>query len=152
MIEPIIYLGISLLFACLVVWAVMPLVLRRTARSTARQHEVVFQSLAKMQDETNRLREELATSARTLEMIVEQLKKKVASQRVELDKNSDVVNRLKIERDMLKIDVATLQSQVHQHEQFRATEVIKKTSQQAEDENDHYAPQLFEATGRKSAS
>jgi len=127
----------------------MPLVLRRTARSTARQHEIVFQSL---QDETNRLRDELATSARTLEMIVEQLKKKVASQRVELDKNSDVVNRLKIERDMLKIDVATLQSQVHQHEQFRATEVIKKTPQQAEDESDHYAPQLFEATGRKSAS
>jgi hypothetical protein len=115
----------------------MPLVLRRMGLSTARQRETAFQSLAKMQDETNRLRNELATSARTLEMIVEQLKNKVTSQRGELDKNNDVINRLKIERDMLKIDVATLQRQIYRHEQFRATEVIKKTPQHAEGENDH---------------
>jgi|SRR5262245_59520263 len=121
----LIYLGIGLQFTCLIVWTVMPLVLRRTARSTARRRKIVFQ-LAKMQYEMNELRDELAASARTLETTVEQLKNKVAGQRVELDKNCDVINRLKIERDMLKIDIATLQSQVHQHEQFRATEVINR--------------------------
>jgi len=47
-------------------------------------------------------------STRRLEMSVEQLKNKIATQLVDLGKKNDVINRLKIQRDALKVEVIAL--------------------------------------------
>jgi len=56
----------------------------------------------------NELRAEVATSPRSLEEIVQQLRDKVATQSAELAKNNEAISQLKIERDILKIEVDAL--------------------------------------------
>jgi hypothetical protein len=112
MIEPFLYIGIGFLFAGLIVWAAMPYVRARTERLTARRLEAALQSLAEIRAQKNRLRAEFATSTRRFEQTVEDLKNKVTSERVESGRKSDAVNRLKVERKMLKLEVVALQSQV----------------------------------------
>ena len=51
-------------------------------------------------------------STRRLEINLEQLKNKSTGQVVELGKRDDVINRLKIQRDALKVDVITLKAQL----------------------------------------
>jgi len=51
MAEPIIYLGISFLFAGLIAWAVMPLVRSRTARLTAQERDAARHMLSQIQAE-----------------------------------------------------------------------------------------------------
>ena len=58
------------------------------------------------------LRAEFAMSTRRLEINLEQLKNKSTGQVVELGKRNDVINRLKIQRDALKVDVITLKAQL----------------------------------------
>src|SRR3974377_2494709 len=58
------------------------------------------------------LRAEFAMSARRLEIIIEQLKSKAAGQLVQLSKKSDFINRLKIEREGLKVELVDLRAQV----------------------------------------
>ena len=112
MIEPFLYIGIGFLFAGLIVWAAMPYVRARTERLTARRLEAALQSLAEIRAQKNRLRAEFAMSTRRFEQTVEDLKNKVTSERVESGRKSDVVNRLKVETKMLKLEVVALQSQV----------------------------------------
>jgi hypothetical protein len=112
MIEPFLYFGIGFLFAGLFVWAVLPYVRARTERLTAQRLEAALQSLAEIRAQKNRLRAEFATSTRRLEQTVEDLKNKVTSERVESGRKSDIVNRLKAETKMLKLEVVALQSQV----------------------------------------
>ena len=112
-IEKIMYLGIGFLFAGLIGMAVMPLVHGRAVRLTIRRLEAALpQSMAEILADKDLLRAEFAMSTRRLEMSVEQLKTKSTSQLAELGRNGDAINRLKVERDALKIEIVALKTQV----------------------------------------
>ena len=100
MIEPLIYLGISFVFAGLIVWAIMPLVHRRAARSFEARQKVTLQS-------PDHLSADIAPSP-NLDEIVGQLKDKVAGQSAELDKNAKTITQLNVDRDLLKVELDAL--------------------------------------------
>jgi hypothetical protein len=109
MIETIMYVGIGLLFGCLLAVAVVPLVHNRAVRLTVRQLEGRLpQSIAEIQADKDLLRAEFAMSARRFEIIIDQLKNKITNQLVELGKKSDLINRLNLERNELKAEVMNL--------------------------------------------
>jgi hypothetical protein len=113
MIESIMYMSIGLLSGCLIGVAIMPLVHGRAVRLTIRQLEAALpQSIEEIQADKDLLRAEFAMSTRRLEMSVEQLKNKIATQLVDLGKRNDVINRLKIQRDALKVEVIALKIEV----------------------------------------
>jgi hypothetical protein len=113
MIEKIMYLGIGILFAGLIGVAVMPLVHGRAVRLTIRRLEAALpQSMEEIQADKDLLRAEFAMSTRRLEMSVEQLKTKSTSQLAELGRKGDSINRLKVERDALKVEIVALKTQV----------------------------------------
>ncbi len=103
MIESIMYFGIGFLFAALSVLVVVPLVHGRAVRLTTRRLEgAIPSSKAEILARKDLLRAEFAMSTRRLEMNVEQLKTKNASQLAELGKKGDAINRLKIELGTLR--------------------------------------------------
>lgn len=102
MIEPLIYFGISLLFAGLIVWAVMPLVHRRAAR--------LFEARQQVESRSQHLNNDLAP-LRDQDEIVELLKDKVAGQNAELDNNVKTITQLNIDRDLLKVELDALRIQ-----------------------------------------
>jgi hypothetical protein len=113
MIETIMYFGIGFLFAGLIGVAVMPLVHGRAVRLTIRRLEAALpQSMAEIQADKDLLRAEFAMSTRRLEMRVEQLKTTGTSQLAELGRKGDAINRLKVERDALKVEIVALKTQV----------------------------------------
>jgi len=113
MIESIMYFGIGFLFAALIGVVVIPLIHARAVRLTVRRLEdSIPQSMAEIQADKDLLRAEFAVSTRRLEMSIEQLKNKTASQLAELGKNGDVINRLKIERDAQNIEAVLLKAKV----------------------------------------
>ncbi len=98
MVEPIMYLAIGFLVSMLCGLMIMPLVHNRAVRLTIKRLEAATPlSMAEIQADKDQLRAEFAMSARRLEMSVEQLKRKTASQSAELGKKADAINRLKIE-------------------------------------------------------
>jgi hypothetical protein len=113
MIEPMMYMGIGFLCAALIAVAVLPLVHDRAVRLTTRRLRATLpQSIKEIQAGRDLLRAEFAMSTRRLEISLEQLKNKSTGQVVELGKRNDVINRLKIQRDALKVDVITLKAQL----------------------------------------
>ena len=113
MIEPVMYMGIGFLCAALIAVAVLPLVHDRAVRLTTRRLRATLpQSIKEIQAGRDLLRAEFAMSTRRLEISLEQLKNKSTGQVVELGKRNDVINRLKIQRDALKVDVITLKAQL----------------------------------------
>jgi len=113
MIETIMYFGIGFLFAGLIGVAVMPLVHGRAVRLTIRRLEAALpQSMEEIQADKDLLRAEFAMSTRRLEMSVEQLKTKSTSQLAELGRKGDAINRLKVERDALKVEIVAFKTQV----------------------------------------
>ena len=113
MIEPIMYMGIGFLFAGLIGVAVMPLVHGRAVRLTKWRLEAALpQSMEEIRADKDLLRADFAMSTRRLETNIEQLKHKTASQLAELGKKGDAVNRLKIERDALKVEIIALKTKV----------------------------------------
>jgi uncharacterized membrane-anchored protein YhcB (DUF1043 family) len=113
MIESSMYLGIGLLFGILIGLVLLPLVHARAVRLTTRRLEAVLPaSNAEVKYEKDLLRAEFAISTRRLEMTVEHLMDKISGQLVELSKKDDMVNRLKVERDALEIEIITLNAQV----------------------------------------
>jgi predicted nucleic acid-binding Zn-ribbon protein len=108
MIEMIMYFAIGFLVAALSVLVVVPLVHGRAVRLTRRRLEgAIPSSMAEIQADKDLLRAEFAMSKRRLEIKIEQLKAKSVSERAELGRKSDAINRLKIElgalRDQLHI-------------------------------------------------
>lgn len=98
MIEPVMYIGIGFLIAGLLVIGVIPLVHGRAVRLTAKRLEALNPvSMAEIQAQKDQLRAEFAMSTRRLEMSVEQLKARSASQLAELSKKNDAISRLKFE-------------------------------------------------------
>ncbi|MFY9602064.1 MAG: hypothetical protein WB540_01045 [Pseudolabrys sp.] len=113
MIEPMMYMGIGFLCAVLIAVAVMPLIHDRAVRLTTRRLRATLpQSMKEIQAGRDLLRAEFAMSTRRLEINLEQLKNKSTGQVVELGRRDDVINRLKIQRDALKVDVITLKAQL----------------------------------------
>ena len=113
MIESIMFIGIGLLGGCLIGLAVVPLVHNRAVRLTVSRLEGALpQSFEEIQADKDLLRAEFAMSARRLEIIIEQLNNKAAGQLVQLSKKSDFINRLKIEREGLKVELVDLRAQV----------------------------------------
>jgi uncharacterized membrane-anchored protein YhcB (DUF1043 family) len=113
MIETIMYIGIGLLSGCLIGVAVMPLVHERAVRLTIRRLEAALpQSIEEIEADKDLLRAEFAMSARRQEIIIEQHKNKITNQLVELSRQRDVINRLKIDRDGLKVEAIELRIQV----------------------------------------
>jgi hypothetical protein len=107
MIESIMYFAIGFLVATMGVLIVVPLVHGRAVRLTTRRLEdAIPSSMAEILADKDRLRAEFAISTRRLEILVEQLKIKSTSQRAELGRKCDAINRLKIElgavRDQLR--------------------------------------------------
>ena len=58
------------------------------------------------------VRADFAMSTRRLELSNEQLRNRTASQLAELGRKSDILNRLKAQRDVLKVEVLGLKAQV----------------------------------------
>ena len=113
MIEPIMYFGIGFLFATLMGVAVITFVHDRAVRLTLRRTESSLpQSMAEIQADKDLLRTEFALSRRRLEVRVEELKEQSTSQLAELGRKSDVINRLKIEREVQKVETIGLKSEV----------------------------------------
>jgi len=101
------YMGIGFLFAALTLVAVMPSVHDRAVRlTTSRLRATLPQSMEEIEANQDLLRAEFAMSTCRFEKWLEQLKHKSADQLVELGKRADVINRLKIDRDALKVELA----------------------------------------------
>ena len=113
MIEPIMYFGIGFLFATLMGVAVITFVHDRAVRLTLRRLESSLpKSMAEIQADKDLLRAEFAMLRRQLEVRVEELKEQNTSQLAELGRKSDVINRLKIEREVKKVETIGLNSEV----------------------------------------
>ena len=102
--DKIMYFGIGFLFATLIGVAVIPVVYNRAVGLTLRRLESSLpHSMAEIQADKDLLRAEFAMSRRQLEVRVEELKEQSTSQLAELGRKSDVINRLKIEREVQKV-------------------------------------------------
>jgi chromosome segregation ATPase len=98
MVEPIMYMGIGFLVAGLLVIGVIPLVHARAVRLTVRRLEALTPlSMAEIQAEKDQLRAEFAMAMSRLEMSVEQMKAKSASQLAEIGRKTEAIGRLKFE-------------------------------------------------------
>jgi DNA repair exonuclease SbcCD ATPase subunit len=98
MIEPIMYVAIGFLVACMLVIGIIPVVHARAVRLTTRRLEAVTpMSMAEIQADKDQLRAEFAMSTRRLEMSVEQMKAKTTSQLAEIGKKSEAIGRIKLE-------------------------------------------------------
>ena len=113
MIEAAMYIGIGLLAGCLIAVAVVPLVHERAVRLTARRLEAALpRSIDEVQAGMDLLRADFAMSLRRIEKTNEQLRNKTASQLVELGKRADVINRLKAQRDGLRVELLSTTAEV----------------------------------------
>jgi hypothetical protein len=113
MIESLMYMGIGFLFAALTLVAVIPRVHDRAVRlTTSRLRAALPQSVTEIQAHKDLLRAEFAISTCRLERSLEQLKHKSTDQVVELGKRAGVINRLKTERDALKVERIELSAQL----------------------------------------
>jgi hypothetical protein len=111
-IESIMYMGIGFLLAALIAVLAIPLVHSRAERLTIRRLEASLpQSVAEVQADKDLLRADHAISTRRLELKVEHLTVELAGRLVELGKKQDAVNRLRIQRDALNLEVAALKMQ-----------------------------------------
>ena len=113
MIEALMYIGIGLLTGCLIGLAVMPLIHDRAVRLTIRRLERALpNSIKEIEADKDLLRADFAMSTRRLELSNEQLRNKTANQLAELGRKSDILNRLKAQRDVLKVEVLGLKGQI----------------------------------------
>jgi aminopeptidase N len=130
MIESIMYMGIGFLFAGLIGVAFAPLIHGRAVRLTIRRLEAALpQQMNEIQAEKDLLRAEFAMATRRLEMMIEKLRNKNASQLVEMGKKSDSINRLKLELNTLKVAAAKVVAA------YSSREPIGSTVRQAVPEN-----------------
>jgi chromosome segregation ATPase len=107
MILSLMYMGIGFLFAALTLVAVIPSIHDRAVRlTTSRLRATLPQSMEEIEANKDLLRAEFAMSTCRFEKWLEQLKHKSADQLVELGKRADVINRLKIDRGVLKVELA----------------------------------------------
>jgi Na+-transporting methylmalonyl-CoA/oxaloacetate decarboxylase gamma subunit len=116
-IESLMYMGIGFLFAVLTLVAVLVAVIRRVddravRLTTSRLLARLPQSMEEIEADKDLLRAEFAMSTCRFEKSLEQLKHKSTEQIVELGKRGDVINRLKINRDALNVELTELKAQL----------------------------------------
>jgi chromosome segregation ATPase len=112
MIESAMYFSMGFFLASLGALVVVPLVYSRAVRLTTRRLEATIpSSTAEILADKDLLRAEFAMSTRRLEMSLEQLRAKSASQLVELGSKSDAVNRLKVELNALRDRVGSTEEE-----------------------------------------
>src|SRR5438552_2448905 len=98
MIEPVMFVGIGFLVAALLIIGFIPLVHARAVRLTMKRLEAITpMSMGEIQADKDQLRAEFAMATRRLEMSVDQMKAKTASQLAEIGKKGDAIGRLKLE-------------------------------------------------------
>jgi len=113
MVEAIMYLGIGFLFATIIAVSVIPLIHGRAVRLTTRRIEnSIPHSMAEIQADKDLQRADFAVSTRRLEIAIEQLKESNTSQRAEIGKKDDIINRLKIEREARNVELLLLKAEV----------------------------------------
>jgi hypothetical protein len=113
MVEVIMYLGIGFLFATLIAVSVIPLIHGRAVRLTTRRIEnSIPQSMAEIQADKDLQRADFAVSTRRLEITIEQLKESNTSQRAEIGKKDDIINRFKVEREAQNVELLLLKAEV----------------------------------------
>src|SRR6185312_11635973 len=89
----------------------IPLVHDRAVRLTTRRLRAALPlSMKEIQAGRDLLRAEFAMATRRLEISLKQLKDKSTGQVVELSKRDDVINRLKLQRYTLNVEVIALKS------------------------------------------
>jgi len=126
MIEPVMYVAIGFLVACMLIIGIIPVVHARAVRLTTRRLEAVTpMSMAEIQADKDQLRAEFAMSTRRLEMSVDQMKTKTTSQLAELGKKSEAIGRIKLE---LGEKTATLFALEAKEQQL--TDDLRETQQQ----------------------
>src|SRR5258708_7976455 len=98
MLEPIMYLSIGFLTACLLMVAFVPLVHDRAVRLTVRRLQAATPpSVAEMQVQKDLLRAEFAMSLRRLEMSIEDTKKKEVERLREIGTKTAEIHQLRTE-------------------------------------------------------
>ena len=130
MIEPVMYLSIGFLLACLISIAFMPLVHARATRLTVKRMEAsIPMSMAEIQADRDRLRAQFAMAIRQLEISVGQLQAKTSSQAMEIGKKTAAINRMRAELDSriaayieLEAREKALADQLHVSEEKYASE------------------------------
>jgi chromosome segregation ATPase len=136
MIEPIMYVAIGFLVACMLVIGIIPMVHARAVRLTTRRLEALTpMSMAEIQADKDQLRAEYAMTTRRLEMSVEQMKAKTTSQLAELGKKSEAIGRLKLELSEKTAALLALEAKEKQ---------LSEDSQSAQRERDEKAAALTE--------
>ncbi len=82
-------------------------------RLTVRRLEAALpQSITEIEADKDLLRAEFAMSTRRMEITIEQLRNKAARQLIDLGKKSDAINRLKAQRDGLKVELIRATAEV----------------------------------------
>ena len=120
MIELTMYMGIGFLFAGLIGVALVPVIQGRAVRLTMRRLEASLPlQMGEIQADKDLLRAEFAMATRRLEIMLEQLRNKNASQLIELGKKSEVINRRKVELNMLKMAAAKVVAAYSSREPIR---------------------------------
>ncbi len=100
MIEALMLCGIGLLGGCLLVLPVIPLVHRRAVRITTRHLvEATPFAINAIRADKDRLRAEFASSVRRLEVSVEEMRTRTASQLGEVGRQKNEIHRLRLELD-----------------------------------------------------
>ena len=113
MVEVIMYLGIGFLFATLIAVSLIPLIHGRAVRLTTRRIEnSIPKSMAEIQADKDLQRADFAVSTRRLEIAIEQLKESNTSQRAEIGKKDDIINRFKVEREAQNVELLLLKAEV----------------------------------------
>jgi hypothetical protein len=103
MIEPVMYMGIGFLCAALIGVALVPLIHGRAVRLTVRRLEASLpQSMSEIRADKDAQRAAFAMGMRRLEVHIEKLRNKNATQLVEIGRKSDNINRLTLELNTLK--------------------------------------------------
>src|SRR5262245_2379933 len=128
MIEPIMYVAIGFLVACMLIIGIIPVVHARAVRLTMRRLEAVTpMSMAEIQADKDQLRAEFAMSTRRLEMSVDQMKAKTTSQLAEIGKKSEAIGRIKLELGEKTAALFALEAKEKQH-----SDDLRDTQQQLE--------------------
>ena len=131
MIESSMYFGIGLLFGILIGLLLIPLAHARAVRLTARRLEAVVPELtAEVLADKDLLRAEFAMSTRRLELTIEQLKESNTSQRAEIGKKDDIINRFKVEREAQNVELLLLKAEVGALKQQIGTSDIRLNIEQ----------------------
>lgn len=125
MIESVMLIAIGFLLGGLAALAFMPVVHNRAVRLTQRTLEAdIRPSKAEVQCHKDLLSAEFAFSMRRSEIALEQMRRRLAGQMVELWKRGDAISQLKTERNALSAELGELKNETRG--QFRLPPINQK--------------------------